>query len=782
MDGCAPRAHPPQMSLLTRPADLPDHDRLLAMANRVARVGGWSIDLSDHTVRWTDEVAQIHEWPVDLPVCFDTVVAYYDGDSQARIREVLEASERDGTPFDVQLSLRTPSGREVWVRAIGEAVRDGDGRIVRLQGALQDITEQRRMELALQRASERLSSTLESISDAFFTLDESGCFTYVNSEAERLLQRPREQLLGREIWVAFPAAVGTTFHTEYTRALRERVSSEFEAYYAPYDRWFVVKAYAVPDGLAVYFRDGTVARRANEQLRLLQSSVERLNDIVVITDAEPISNVGPRIVYVNQAFERLTGYSREEVIGQTPRILQGPRTDRRTLDKIRHALETWQPVRAEVQNYTKSGKELWLELDIVPLADEHGWFTHWVAVERDVTERRRLEQQILRAQRMESIGTLAGGIAHDLNNVLSPILMSVELLRPQLTDADGARRLAVIAQAASRGASMIRQVLGFARGIEGERRTLPISPVIDETLRIVGETFPRNITVTADVPGDAWRVDGDPTQLQQVLLNLCVNARDAMPAGGTLTVAASNVQLDADAAARVLEARPGPYVRLTVGDTGVGIPPDQVEKIFDPFFTTKPPGQGTGLGLSTTLAIVRGHGGFVRVQSEPGVGTVVDVYLPRGMEDAGEHTVEPDGPVPHGDGETVLVVDDEAAIRATTREVLEAHGYQVLEAADGAEAIAVYAAHASVVRLVVTDLMMPVMDGPAMLQVLNRLAPDVRVIAASGLATSRDVQQAVAQGASAFLPKPYTASALLRTVARVLRVEPVATGPRPRTA
>ena len=770
------------MSLLTRPADLPDHDRLLAMANRVARVGGWSIDLSDHTVRWTDEVAQIHEWPVDRPVCFDTVVAYYDGDSQARIREVLEASERDGTPFDVQLALQPPSGRAVWVRAIGEAVRDAEGGIVRLQGALQDITEQRRMEIALQRASERLSSTLESISDAFFTLDESGCFTYVNSEAERLLQRPREQLLGREIWVAFPAAVGTTFHTEYTRALRERVSSEFEAYYAPYDRWFVVKAYAVPDGLAVYFRDGTVARRANEQLRLLQSSVERLNDIVVITDAEPISDVGPRIVYVNQAFERLTGYSRDEVIGQTPRILQGPRTDRRTLDKIRHALETWQPVRAEVQNYTKSGKELWLELDIVPLADESGWFTHWVAVERDVTERRRLEQQILRAQRMESIGTLAGGIAHDLNNVLSPILMSVELLRPQLTDADGARRLDVIAQAASRGASMIRQVLGFARGIEGERRTLPLLPVIDETLRIVGETFPRNITVTADVPGDAWRVDGDPTQLQQVLLNLCVNARDAMPAGGTLTVAASNVQLDADAAARVLEARPGPYVRLTVGDTGVGIPPDQVEKIFDPFFTTKPPGQGTGLGLSTTLAIVRGHGGFVRVQSEPGVGTVVDVYLPRGMEDAGEHTVEPDGPLPRGDGETVLVVDDEAAIRATTREVLEAHGYQVLEAADGAEAIAVYAAHASVVRLVVTDLMMPVMDGPAMLQVLNRLAPDVRVIAASGLATSRDVQQAVAQGASAFLPKPYTASALLRTVARVLRVEPVATGPRPRTA
>lgn len=774
MDGRAPRTHRPEMSLLSRPADLPDHDRLLAMANRVARVGGWSIDLCDHTVRWTDEVAQIHEWPLDQPVSLDTVLAYYDAESQVRIGEVLRANQRDGTPFDVQLALRPPSGREVWVRAIGEAVRDAEGRIVRLQGAVQDVTEQRRMKVALQRASERLSSTLESISDAFFTLDEAGRFTYVNSEAERLLQRPREQLLGRLIWVAFPAAVGTTFHTEYTRALRDRVSSEFEAYYAPYDRWFVVKAYAVPDGLAVYFRDGTVARRANEQLRLLQSSVERLNDIVVITDAEPISDAGPRIVYVNQAFERLTGYSRDEVIGRTPRILQGPRTDRRTLDTIRRALERWQPVRAELLNYTKSGEELWLEIDIVPLADETGWYTHWVAVERDVTERRRLEQQILRAQRMESIGTLAGGIAHDLNNVLSPILMSVELLRPQLTDPAAARRLDVIAQAASRGASMIRQVLGFARGIEGDRRTLPLSPVIHETLRIVGETFPRNITVAADVPEDAWPVDGDPTQLQQVLLNLCVNARDAMPAGGTLTVAASNVQVDTEAAARVLEARPGPYVRLSVGDTGVGIPSDQVEKIFDPFFTTKPPGQGTGLGLSTTLAIVRGHGGFLRVQSDVGVGTVVEVYLPRGAEEAGELAVEPDGPPPRGNGETVLVVDDEAVIRATTCEVLQANGYRVLEAADGAEAIAVYAAHAGVVRVVVTDLMMPVMDGPAMLQVLNRLAPDVRTIAVSGLATSRDVPPAVAQGTSAFLPKPYTAGTLLRTVARVLRAAPSA--------
>jgi PAS domain S-box-containing protein len=741
----------------------------MAMANRVARVGGWVIGLPERTVRWTPEVARIHDWPTEQPVRFGELLPCYTPEAQAGILDALARCEADGTPFELTAQLVTPLGRDVWVRAIGEAVRDETGRIVRLQGALQDVTEQRRMEQALASASDRLRSTLERISDAFFTLDDAWRFTYVNKEAERLLEHPREALLGHVVWDVFPLAVETPFYTEYTFARREGVSTEFEAYYAPFDRWFMVKAYPVPDGLVVYFRDGTQARRANEQLRLLQSSVERLNDIVIITDAEPITGRGPQIVYVNQAFERLTGYARAEVIGKTPRLLQGPRTDRRTLDKIRHALETWQPVRAEVLNYTKGGEELWLELDIVPLADETGWYTHWVAVERDITERRRLEQQILRAQRMESIGTLAGGIAHDLNNVLSPILMSVDLLRRRTTDPESVRRLEVIDQAATRGAAMIRQVLGFARGMEGARRTLALAPLVDETLRIVRETFPRGIHVTADVPPDTWVIDGDPTQLQQVLLNLCVNARDAMPAGGTLGVTCGNVTFDEDAAARILEARPVPYVRLTVTDSGTGIAPELLEKIFDPFFTTKPPGQGTGLGLATTLAIVRGHGGFLRVHSEPGTGTRLEVYLPAAPAGADVTEDETAGEIPRGNGETVLVVDDEAPIRAMTREVLEAHGYAVVEAADGAQAIATYAAHADTVRAVVTDLMMPVMDGPAMIQVLHGLAPAVKVIAVSGLATSREVQHAVREGASAFLAKPYTAAALLAAVARVLR-------------
>jgi two-component system cell cycle sensor histidine kinase/response regulator CckA len=758
------------MTQLPTTTDSPAHARLLEMAQRVARVGGWIVELPSQEVKWSALVARMFGFAPEVAVDLDTVLAHCAPAEQGRLRDALRHSAASGTPFDVQAELSAPHAEARWVRVIGEAVQDNAGRIVRLQGAAQDISEQRRMELALAHASERLTSTLERISDAFFMVDRSWRFTYTNHEAERLLQHSRESLRGRVLWQVFPEAVHTAFHTYYTRAMTEQCALEFEAHYTPFDNWYAVKVYPVPDGLVVYFRDATELRRASQQLRLLQSSVERLNDIVVITDAEPIDEHGPRIVYVNEAFERLTGYARHEVIGRTPRFLQGPATDRRTLDHIREALRSWQPVRAEVLNYTKSGDELWLELDIVPLADETGWFTHWVAVERDVTERRRLQQQVLRAQRLESVGTLAGGIAHDLNNVLSPILMSVELLQRRITDAESVRRLAVIGQAASRGASMIRQVLDFARGMEGDRRPLAVGPIVEDTLRIVGETFPRNIAVRADVSPDAWMIEGDPTQLQQVLLNLLVNARDAMPDGGTLALTTDNVVLGAEDAARTLEAREGGYVRLRVHDTGTGIAPLHLDKIFDPFFTTKPPGQGTGLGLSTTQAIVTGHGGFLRVSSELGRGTCVDVFLP--VCDAPLHAIaETDGmgTPPRGAGETILVVDDEALIRATTREALEAHGYRVLEAPDGAAAIVTYTEHVDTIALVVTDLMMPVMDGAAMIQLLRQLAPSVRIVAVSGLATSREARQAVAQGETVFLAKPYTAHALLHTVARVLQ-------------
>lgn len=391
---------------------------------------------------------------------------------------------------------------------------------------------------------------------------------------------------------------------------------------------------------------------------------------------------------------------------------------------------------------------------------------------RDITEKRRAEAQLLRAQRLESVGTLAGGLAHDLNNILAPIMVSVRLLERKLAgDPEGLECVAMLGQLADRGANIVRQVLSFARGVEGDHVPTQIKHIAREVSDILRETLPRSITLRQEVPSDLWTTSADPTQIHQVLMNLTVNARDSMKAGGTLTLAAHNVTLDAHFAQMHPDARPGDYVSIAVIDTGVGIAPEHLDRIFDPFFTTKPHGEGTGLGLSTTLGIVRAHGGFVNVYSEPGNGTRFTVYLPAHDEpgtDATDSRSEARKPLPVGRGELVMVVDDEANIRDMTGRTLVAFGYRVLTAEDGTHAVTLFAQRQEKIAAVVLDMMMPFMDGLVTARALRRMDPDVRLIASSGLAEKRKLTDAEEAGFAAFLPKPYTADELLRVLAEAL--------------
>jgi PAS domain S-box-containing protein len=490
--------------------------------------------------------------------------------------------------------------------------------------------------------------------------------------------------------------------------------------------------------------------------------------MIVITEAAPLDEPGPRILFVNEAFVHQTGYSREEVIGHSPRFMQGPKTSREELDRIGEALRNRVPVRSEVINYTKSGDQIYVEMDIVPVENSGGEVTHFVAVERDITERRKLEQQFLRAQRLESIGTLAGGIAHDLNNSLGPIILSLDLLKMKFTDPGSQELLSIIGSSAQRGAAMVSQVLSFARGVEGHRVELQVKHVIRDIEKIANETFFKNIQVINKLPLDLWTVIGDPTQLHQVLLNLCVNARDAMPNGGKLTLLAENVMIDAHYAAMNVNVAPGPFVVIEVNDTGEGIAPENIDRIFDPFFTTKEIGKGTGLGLSTTLAIVKSHQGFIQIYSELGHGTSFKVYLPARTESSFESGEAPLVELPRGHGELILVVDDEASVRQITQQTLEAFGYRVVLATDGVDATAVFARRGLEIAAVITDVMMPIMDGPATIQVLRRMNPRIPIMAATGLADQGRIAQIHTLGVKEILPKPYSAETLLKALRDLL--------------
>ncbi|MBN8419747.1 MAG: PAS domain S-box protein [Verrucomicrobia bacterium] len=390
----------------------------------------------------------------------------------------------------------------------------------------------------------------------------------------------------------------------------------------------------------------------------------------------------------------------------------------------------------------------------------------------DITERKKLESQFLRAQRMESIGTLASGVAHDLNNILTPIMMSVAVLRLGMSAEKRDSLCDTIEMSAARGAQIVKQVLAFGRGLEGERHPLQVELLIDEMEQMIRSTFPKDITVECVKAPHLWLVLGDATQLHQVLLNLCVNARDAMPGGGRLRLSAENLDIDASYASMVPEITPGPHVLLEVADTGSGIPPEILERIFDPFFTTKELGKGTGLGLSTVHGIIKSHGGFLKVVTEPGKGTTFQIYMPAAPEQQAMEDATASAPDLTGHGECVLVVDDELEIASAARTVLEANGYRVLVANDAAQALVMFTENAREVALVLTDLMMPVMNGELLLRTLRKINPGLPVIASTGLCDQAQLATMKALGVDAVLLKPYNSTTLLRTINGVLHPRP----------
>lgn len=753
-------------------------EAVMAEAQRIGRFGSWELTLDDglleSPLRWSDETYRIfgHE-----PGAFELTVARFmeqvhPGDREAVASETQASIDR-GERYAIDHRIVLPDGR---VRHVHEAAlpsREANTGRRRLIGTVHDITDRKDAEQRLTASRQRAQLLSMITNDAIWAWDletdeivwsDGYAALFGFSDVDDATIAGWRRRLHAEDAVRVEASLARAVGDE---GARERWQEEYR--FARADgsyAWVLDRGYVVRDdrGRATAMHGGmtdvTWMREADERIREQAALLDKARDAILVRD------LAGRVTFWNASAERLYGWSAAEAVGRSVRELIDK--DHARYDKAQQMLLADGEWDGELVHTTRDGRRVTVEGRWTLVGGRGGAADAVLVINTDVTERKKLEAQFLRAQRMESIGTLAGGIAHDLNNVLAPILMSVDLLRLSVDDPEVGEVLTAVERSARRGADLVRQVLSFARGVEGERVVVDPRQLVRDVSRIALETMPRSIEVDATAHGDVWGVVGDATQLHQVLINLCVNARDAMPNGGTLRIATDNIRLDTAPPGAEPAFKPGRYVVVTISDTGHGMPPEVLARVFEPFFTTKPIGKGTGLGLATVQAIVKSHGGWMTVYSEPGQGSVFRVYLPAADRSPEESEQVPLVELPRGDGELILVVDDEAAIRMITRQTLEAFGYRVVTAQDGAEALAVFVQNEREVAVVLTDMMMPIMDGAATIRALQRLRPDVRIIAASGLNANGGVAKAAGAGIRHFLAKPYTTEALLKTVAEIL--------------
>jgi PAS domain S-box-containing protein len=661
---------------------------------------------------------------------------------------------KDGSTFPVEVNVRYVQLDRDYLIAV-----------------VRDNTERKRAEESLRLSEERFRQLAENIHEVFWVTDTAkNQMLYISPAYETVWGRTCASLYASpQTWTdaIHPEDRERVMEAAITRQKDGTYDEEYRIHRPDGSlRWIRDRAFPIRDASGETYRVVGVARDISERkqaevrLREQASLLDKARDAILVRDLDH------GITFWNKSAEDLYGWTVQEVLGRKASELLY-----RDLAAFEKAIEVvlsdgeWS---GELQQVTKSGEPILIEGRWTLVRDDAGRPQAILAINSDITEKKRLEQQFLRAQRMESIGTLAGGVAHDLNNVLSPILMSIDLLRLTSYDERSRAVLSTIETSAKRGAEMVKQILSFARGVEGQRMKIDVRQIILDMQHLVQDTFPKNIAFRAEMEKSLPSFFGDHTQVHQVLLNLCVNARDAMPHGGTLAVSARGLQVDENYAGMTPGAKPGAYLKIKVTDTGTGIPQEMLDKIFDPFFTTKEVGKGTGLGLSTVLAIVKSHGGFLNVYSEPGNGTTFSIFFPASDTVGGETKMAQENAHPRGEGQLILIVDDEAAVRTITQQTLEIYGYRVLVAEDGSEAVALYSMHRTEVAAVVTDMMMPVMAGEVTIQVLRRLDPDVKIIAASGLANDGSADRAAAMGVKHFLPKPFTAQTILTTLHQVL--------------
>ena len=737
----------------------------------------WMMDAKESKILYVS-VGYEKLWGRTCQSLLDNPNSYMDGihplDRERMVREnvVMFATGH----IDVECRVLRPDGSVRWVWIRGDPVMK-QGQLVRIACVIEDITEKRRLAEERDALLSRLQLHIERMPLAYILFDADMRIIDWNPTAERIFGYAREEMLGTgPPCEAFVPRSGWETGEEIRSRIR---SGDMEAHSINENltkdgrtitcQWLntpLISEGGQFIGMLCLAQDVTERREAEVTLHLRDRAIQAATQGILITDPSLPDNP---IVYASPGFERITGYGTEEVLGRNCRFLQGKDSNPEAIARLREAIRAGQSCTVELLNYRKDGRSFWNELSISPVRDPAGRLTHFVGVQADVTGRRSLEEQFRQVQKMEAVGQLAGGVAHDFNNLLTIINGYSDLLLERLPSSDPSRELvAEIHMAGERSAGLTRQLLAFSRQQVLAPRVLDLNEVVTDTEKMLRRLIGEDVRLATALDPSLWAVRADPGQVEQVLMNLAVNARDAMPTGGRLMIETHNVELDQMYVRTHPDSHAGPHVLLSMTDNGCGMPPEVRARIFEPFFTTKGPGKGTGLGLATVYGIVRQSGGHLAVSSEIGVGTTFRVYLPQVEQMARRSKARSGLLAPPRGTETVLLVEDEDGVRALTRHVLAGWGYTVLEAANGDEAVRLAARHDGPIHLLITDVVMPGAGGRAVAERVAARHPGVKVLFVSGYTDDAVIRHGVLREGVNFLQKPFSPVGLAHKIREVL--------------
>ena len=634
---------------------------------------------------------------------------------------------------------------------------------------ISDISKNRRLEEDLKEREERYRSLVENSFDGII-VQKGLKITFANNRLHEMLGYKAGELEGMEHWMIYhPDYQKITRQRALARIKGEKTISQYEVKLLRKNGTFfrgeilarTVKVQGEP-GVQVWIRDISKQRRSEQAQKLLATAVEQATESIIVTDTEG------NIEYANPAFETITGYSRDEVLGKTPHFLVSGYHDRIFYKDLWATIKSGEAWKGQFVNRRKDGTLYQEDSVISPVRNSSGQIVNFVSVGRDRTLEIELQKQLFWAQKMEAVGTLAGGIAHDFNNLLQVVLGYSEVMLQRKKEAlQDCPEIQNIYEAGKRGAELVNRLLTFSRKVEPKIRSTNINQEVLQVQALLSRTIPKTIKIDLRLSGDLESAQADPSQLAQILMNLAVNARDAMPNGGVFTIETTNAELDKEFCRRHLGAKPGRYALLAVSDTGHGMDKETLLHIFEPFFTTKEVGKGTGLGLATVYGIVKQHDGYIICYSEPGHGTTFKIYIPVISSAQDSPAIADEAPI-KGGNETILLVDDDNSVRNWGARILGDSGYEVRTAANGKEALEIYKKEKEAISLVVLDLIMPKMDGSCCLAEILQIDPKAKVLMASGYPVNWEDENTMTKGSKGFVHKPYDTKQFLATVRAIL--------------